>query len=198
MGTISIILYIITPCIFTSSDADIPLRMMRSQAILNEIKASAEQVKKLDDCYRRLVEERRVERVRILDLGLSVRDMLEEMSALNAKYNTAMHKDLSDILTATQNRRFEQLEVQRMGIRAFYDPKIDKAMKLTIKQKIIRSRCFNDFVEQSGDGEASAERRKRQNEISARGVRELVDSMTPEQKNVWRQLVGNDFVFKDD
>jgi hypothetical protein len=102
--------------------------------------------------------------------------------------------DIEKVLTATQRRRLRQIDLQRKGERAFDEPDVTTALKLTAGQKeqirAIRDKAF--FREpRRHDGPAGP---PKTSESAASIVEQIEGSvLTKEQRLLWSELRGEPF-----
>jgi hypothetical protein len=130
----------------------------------------------------------------IFDLDESARtvrfnEMRTEMDKLNAEFDAK----LKDVLQADQWKRLDQLAVQRQGLGALVRSEIATALKLTGEQTKQVKAWQAPFAPQLGDGEfPDFEKLQRER---AELEKQIVDSMSSEQKAAWDELRGPAFTF---
>jgi hypothetical protein len=121
-------------------------------------------------------------------------DVLQEME----EHRTALLSPLS----ATQRKRFEQIENQLRGISAIYSPREHRErLELTSDQ---HRRLFH--VEEVEIAEERAFLKtnppdetvvRRHLELQARGVKRALKLLNPRQRSIWNEMVGPPFTWDD-
>jgi hypothetical protein len=116
---------------------------------------------------------------------------------------TAVCKDamttVRDIFSTEQFLRYEQIALQQRGLMAFADPEIQKKLKLSTEQKQRAhelARTLHDQVRELSrtttpgkTGEAHAQGLA----LQLKGVNDVVATFNPDQKAIWKTLIGERF-----
>jgi hypothetical protein len=119
--------------------------------------------------------------------------------------NKTLTKTL-DGLKDDQKKRFKQISVQVKGLKAFSDPDVVTALKLTDKQKDDFKAQADDFdkdrralmTDAGRDMAKMAEARTKATELQAKVTDKIVGSLTDDQKKTFKEMTGDKFDFKPD
>jgi serine/threonine protein kinase len=102
--------------------------------------------------------------------------------------------DIEKVLTAVQRQRLRQIDLQRKGERAFEEPDVSAALKLTARQK----EQIRDIRDKAFDRER--EHHKRPGDppfppVSGASIVSQIEDkvLTPEQRQRWHELTGEPF-----
>ncbi len=130
----------------------------------------------------------------------------KEQTALEARQAAEMAKAMTAVLKPEQQRRLEQIRVQSLGLGAWDDPAVRKALKLTDKQmesirrirEAAKANVRDMMMQVSRDaGDFGRDIRKQlriRERKTAAAYRAVLDRMvavlTPEQRKRWRELTG--------
>jgi hypothetical protein len=133
------------------------------------------------------------------------RAKMTEITGEMTKVNEEITKVVTDTLTTEQKKRVKQIEVQRMGLRAFANADVLKALKLTDEQKA-KVKTIGDEAgtgrrpggrPQPGaerpDAAALAEAAKKRAEATAKAMAKVAAELTDDQKKAWKELTGEKF-----
>jgi hypothetical protein len=114
-------------------------------------------------------------------------------------------KDLGDVLKPEQTRRLKQLVLQQQansgGPRVFLSPDVEKAVKLTDKQKDDLKTMAEDYGKKTQElrGQRgtppSEESRKKREELRKEATDNALKVLTDEQKKQWEEMTGPAFKF---
>jgi hypothetical protein len=103
-----------------------------------------------------------------------------------------------DILTAEQLGRLRQIGVQSQGLRAFNEPEVAAALKLTAAQReriraLEADTFFGGLAGKPAGGSPDDFREAQDRRLRAARDRVVAEVLTPEQARRWRDLVGKPF-----
>ena len=130
-----------------------PSGLVTQKAVQEDIKATDEQVTKLNDWAKEfgakrfeMLKEEGIE----FGKGFGGKGGFDEetrakMAAANAKINKEAYKQLGDVLKKEQIERIKQIERQQMGMNAFTSAEVVEALKLTDTQKTTIKGIVGDF-----------------------------------------------------
>lgn len=153
------------------------LFLLTQKSVQDELKMSDEQVKKVTE-----LQEKQRESLK----GVAKEDRKAKFEEM-AKES---QKQVAEILKPEQNKRFKQISLQQRGSRAFADPEVAEALKITDEQKEkikgIQEEIGKEMRDARGDREKMASLRKTANE-KVEGV------LTAEQKTKLKELMGEPF-----
>jgi Spy/CpxP family protein refolding chaperone len=163
------------------------LFLLTQKSVQEELKLSDDQLKKVGE----LVEKQREEFGKLRDLSREERQKkVEELTKES-------HKALAEILKADQVKRFKQIQWQQEGARAFADPEVADALKLSDEQKdkvkAVREEAQKEMRALRESGASREEVRKKFEEIRKASSDKLMGILTDEQKTKWKELQGEPF-----
>src|SRR5438128_2399502 len=107
--------------------------LLQQPDVQTELKLSTQQIEKIHQITRSVREKHIGDFARLRNLGMEERRRQE--ADLTKAISQEIMRALGDVLQPGQARRVEQIHLQRQGLRAFSDPKIEKALRLTEEQK---------------------------------------------------------------
>jgi Spy/CpxP family protein refolding chaperone len=133
-------------------------------------------------------------------------DTGKEIMEKAGKEATKSIKKVKDTLTTTQAKRFTQIQIQVAGLEAYAREDVQKALKLTDKQKDdikdIRDdlgKDIKDLMEDArGDREKFGAAMKKIAKLRADAQAKITKSLTDDQKKAWKDLTGEPFTLKMD
>ncbi len=116
--------------------------------------------------------------------------------ALLAKLIREIKKNLE--FTCDQSRRFDQIMLQRQRILAFADPEVVAKLKLNRAQReriadLQRKADTEVRLLRPKPGEDRASLLKQAAKITRGMTEDAVDALSPEQRAIWRELIGTPF-----
>jgi hypothetical protein len=170
--------------------------LLGNEGVQKEIKATSEQVEKLQKLSESMREKGRVEFEKYQDL--SQEERREKMQAFAKSMNEDMNKELKEILKPDQLKRFNQIALQTRGAQAFSDPEIQAKLEFTADQKDKIKEIQEDSnkkmqeIREANQGDFQAMMPKFQalrKETSEKATAVLTDS----QKKTWKELTGEPF-----
>jgi hypothetical protein len=136
-----------------------------------------------------------LDRDRLLKVGL---DTIQET-------RERLNKALPDILAPEQLQRLDQIQVQANGIISFKRPDVQKKLKLTLTQKLELLKIGADLKQQIDEvikDASSALLRKapaairKAKELKNAATKKAVETLTSEQKKIWKDMNGEPFDLK--
>jgi hypothetical protein len=116
-----------------------------------------------------------------------------------------LNKALPDILTPDQMQRLDQIQIQDNGILCFKRPDVQKKLKLTLRQKLEILKIGGDLKQQIDaviKDASSAPLRKapaaiqKAKELKNAATEKAVQTLTSEQKKIWKDMNGEPFDLK--
>jgi hypothetical protein len=161
------------------------LRLLHQKAVQDELKMTDEQVKKVDALAQKLKDEREA----AIDKG--------EKPDL-AKMVEKMDKAVAAFLKPEQLKRLKEIQLQVGGARVFNNPELVKEMKITdAQQKKLKELQDETAAEvkkiYEKDAESRDEARKKVTELNNKVREKIIDLMEGEQKEKWKEKVGEPF-----
>jgi hypothetical protein len=171
--------------------------LLQHPDVQKELKLSSQQVQNINQIRRAVHEKHREEMDKLRDLDAEER--LRKQALLAKTVSQETMSALSRVLRPEQSRRLEQIHVQHQGLRAFSDPKVDKALRLTDNQKqSIRkigeeaaqeARLLFRVAAQSGFQETL----KKIEKVRRKALEKCVALLSDEQRRAWQELIGDPF-----
>lgn len=136
----------------------------------------------------------------IKDGKLDMPAMMARAKEVALLLNNAACKELGEILQKEQIDRLKQIMMQRRGIGALGDADVVKLLKFTDEQKGQVDKIMLEFAQKlpqpgfgkRGGRDARADLAKTK-ELEKEYLQKVVDSLTEEQKQTWKSLVGRPF-----
>ncbi len=174
-------------------------QLLSNEGVQKELKLDAGQVEKATAAVQKVREKHQDEMTKLREEGPDARD---KMMALNQTISTETMKELDTILKPDQIKRLKQLQLQQRGVQAFADPEVEKALKLTNEQKekvkTIASDSQTQMRElfQPGGGADFQEMAKKRAALQKESMDRIASVLTAEQKQTWKDLVGQPFEFQ--
>jgi hypothetical protein len=128
-----------------------------------------------------------------------------QMQQLEAQFNQEFGSSLNTAFPNTQARaRFDQLNRQFRGFNAFNDPAIRRELNLTPQQVSQLRALANDFRQQfqqfrrglgNNINNLTASQQVQWNQLQNSMMTQLNTVLTPEQQQIWSQMIGQQFSF---
>lgn len=162
------------------------LTLLSQKSVQDELKLSEDQVKKVKE----LTEKQRESFRGLRDLSR------EERQTKMQERAKANEKAVAEILKADQLKRAKQISLQLRGPRAFSDPAVADALKLTDEQKEKVKTIQQEARPARGDrqGAGNREEARKKAEAARKNANEkLMNVLTTEQKTKWKELTGEPF-----
>jgi hypothetical protein len=176
-----------------------PAMLINMEPVQKELKLSEDQVTKARETAQATREKFQEELAKLQDLD--PQDRFPKMAEINAKISDEIYASLAKDWKPEQVKRLKQLGVQQMGLQAFMNPAVDKALKLTDEQKE-KVRTFTteqreemQNIFQGGGGGDPAEMQKKMATLRKEFTSKAVAVLTDDQKKEWKELTGEPFEF---
>jgi hypothetical protein len=183
-----------------STAGGFPYQLLQHPEVQKELKLESEQLQKIEQIRRAVHEKHQEEQGRLRNLGLEERRW--KAAALASKVSEEIMQAVDRVLQPGQSKRLEQIHLQQQGLRAFSDPRVDKVLRLTDKQKVQVKKIGEDAVKearmlfrttaQSGFPETL----KKIETVRRKAIEQAVGLLTDEQRKGWKQLIGEPFEVK--
>jgi hypothetical protein len=182
--------------------------MLSNKDVQKELKLSDEQAAKAMKVMQEAARKHMDELRQVVSVPFPVvagEEQLKKYLELSRQLTDETVTGLGDSLKPEQAKRFKQLALQQtitsVGIAAFTDADVGKALKLTDKQKEeikgqveeLRKKQTSTLKGASGD---PAELFKKQGALCRESVEGAVKHLTDDQKKAWKDLVGEPLEFK--
>jgi len=171
--------------------------LLTNKSVQEELKLNDDQKKKVEEVAKKMGE-----MIREKTKDFKQEDFREKFPAVMKEVNEAVAKDLSGVLKDDQSKRYKQIQLQQMGIRAFSNEDTTKALKLTDEQK----KDITALIEENGKQitektkdltrQDFAKRREISQQVSKETMGKIATKLTSDQKKTWKDLVGEPFEIK--
>jgi Spy/CpxP family protein refolding chaperone len=162
------------------------LFLLTQKSVQDELKLTEEQVKKVAA----LEEKQRESAKGFKDLSKEERKTKMEERAKESK------KAVDEVLKPEQVKRLKQISLQQSGSRAYADPEVAEALKLTDDQKEKMKTIQEDSRKEMRDlftGGANEEARKKMETLRKAADEKVQGLLTAEQKTKLKELLGEPF-----
>jgi hypothetical protein len=176
--------------------------LLANPKVKQEIKLTAEQDRRIHQVLREVLDKYepelrkgKLDRERLLKVGLEA--IQETRDCLN--------QALPDILRPDQLQRLDQIQIQVNGILSFKRPDVQKKLKLTLTQKLQILKIggelkqqIDEIIKEASDAplrKAPAALQKAR-ELKNAATEKAVETLTNEQKKLWKEMNGEPFDFK--
>jgi hypothetical protein len=175
-----------------------------NKSVQQELKISDEQAQEIAVIYQDVRATYREEMSKLVDLPRGPEKRQKIMKVIETM-NGGLMKQLPDILTPEQSRRFEQLRLQTSGgvdlASALTRPRIERALKLTDEQKAklreIHEALDKLMLEESRKANPpSKDAMKYISELQKSANDKAFAVLTDDQKKTWTGLIGDPFEVK--
>lgn len=167
--------------------------LLMDEGVRQELKLDEQQVGRVKEMAREIAEARREQR-EVLQ-SATPEERREKIEAIlradNEKTQTALRK----ILKPEQLRRYEQIDLQQQGLRAFASSDVQGRLKLTEAQREQLRTMSDDFQAQMREAMQSTEGtvQERREKIEARQKEQMEKAaamLDADQKATWQELIG--------
>jgi Spy/CpxP family protein refolding chaperone len=171
--------------------------LLANKGVQKELKADDAQAAKLDALAQDLMEKQRGQFQKLQDLSQDERRA--KMQELNQTLGAEIRKGLEEILKPEQAKRYQQIQLQQMGILgAPVMPRVQEALNLSDDQRSKlrtiqedQQQAMREIFQSAGDDRAAAmtkmaDLRKKSNE-------KAMALLTDAQKATWKELTGEPF-----
>src|SRR5258708_1427739 len=172
--------------------------LLTNKSVQEELKLTKDQKEKVDELGKKnaaLIQEKMKDVPR--------EERREKMAAVMKEVNEANKKALGSILKDDQQKRYKQIQVQVMGIRAFSNPDTQKALNLTEEQKTSIKEISEGIQKKVADETKDLEGRERftkgreiREKLNKEAMGQIASKLTAEQKKTWKELTGDKFDYK--
>jgi hypothetical protein len=131
--------------------------------------------------------------------NLKGRERTEKFRVLEATVAEETQDRLQALLRPEQNQRWQQIQLQQLGPQAFFDPKLQAALKLSAAQ-LERIRLVGGAtlaaaseVTQNAAGSGKNELAQQLIQLRDRALADILELLTPEQRQTWEGMTGKPF-----
>ena len=182
-----------------------PIGLLSSKTVKEEIKLTEEQETKVK-AWAKEYAVKMGEEMKEKFSSIPKEEMREKLPAMMAEMQKNVYKELSTVLKEEQVKRLKQIDVQVMGLRAFSNPEVVAALKITDEQKdklkdatenmMKESRELRDeygikgFAQRPMDESKAKEFDKKMSGITKETMEKIMGMMTDAQKTSWKEMTG--------
>jgi Spy/CpxP family protein refolding chaperone len=174
--------------------------LLANKSVQEELKLTKDQKDKVDELAKKNQE---MVREKLKDVP---RDQIrEKMAEIRKEMEGANKKAVASILKDDQQKRYKQIQVQVLGIRAFSDPDTQKALNLTDDQKTSIKEIGEGIQKKVQDETKDLQGRERftkareiREKLTKEAMGQIATKLTSEQKKTWKELTGDKFDYKPD
>ena len=171
------------------------------KSVQKELKMTDEQVKRVEKIPE-LVKKKIQDKLNALD-ELEGRELREKSKEVREIYRQEFPRLLAEILTPEQMARLNQIHLQFIGVKAFVEPTVVKAMNFTEEQRakideIIKDNSketFEVYLKSNGDAKTA---RQKVDELNKRQMERALAVLTEKQRQVWKEVIKDPFEVKYD
>jgi hypothetical protein len=174
-----------------------PEELLQHADVQKELKLNSQQLEAINQAMRTFGEKYQRDFDKIRNLGPQERR--QKQAELVKTISQEIGNALTHVLEPRQAKRLEQIHLQRQGLQAFTDPKVEKALRLTGEQKMKLKTIRDDAAKEARalfGGRAQGnfqETLKQVEQIRGKALEKSVALLTAEQKQIWRDLTGEAF-----
>jgi hypothetical protein len=178
------------------------LMLLTNKSVQQELKADATQAEKLNSFAQGIMEKQREQFQKLQDL--SQEERRAKMQEMGQAIGAEVRKGLTDLLKPEQVKRFEQIQLQQMGVLgALVMPRVQEALNPTEDQRSkLRTiqeeqrEAMNELRQSGGGGGDFAAAMQKMNELRKKGNDKAMAVLTDSQKSSWKELTGEPFEVK--
>jgi Spy/CpxP family protein refolding chaperone len=170
-----------------------------------ELKVTDDQKKALKDVMDKAADLNK-RRMELFTGGAPDMDKLQEMMKEGEKLTEDAKAATDKAFTDDQKKRVKQIDVQRLGMRAFANEDVVKALKLTDDQKAKLKTVSEEYTKaatdlrgeyfqqgQFPDMDKMAEYQKKAATLTSESMEKAAKELTDDQKKAWKEQVGEKF-----
>ena len=172
-----------------------PVALLKNKSVAEDIKLGDDQVEKLKtwskDHQEKSQESVKAKFAEMKDLSREER--AAKFQALTAAANAETYKQLGDILNPAQIKRVKEIDVQAAGTRAFSNPEVAAALKLTDEEKEKIKTVGDDIRKDLFAGGGGRPDPAKMEKARKEGMEKIMAVLTDDQKAAWKALVGEPF-----
>jgi len=167
------------------------LMLLNNKGVQEELKLTDEQKEKIAEVAKQAFTE--------AGKGFKEKDLEAARKAMDEGFKTA-----SKELKSEQKKRLDEIEIQAAGLEAFAKENVQKALKLTDKQKDeikeitdeVRKDAEEVMKDARGDKEKRAEAIKKVTKLRTSAIDKVTKTFSDDQKTAWKELTGKPFEIK--
>lgn len=174
-----------------------PAMLLSNTSVQKELKLSEEQVKKVKEFTAAQMQKvQEVIQEALNGGGPPDREKMQEMMKSGTE---AAEKFVKDTLKPEQQKRLKQISTQQMGLGAFANEEIAKALKITDEQKDKIKGLINEHrqdLQDLGRDRFTQEGMAKLKTLNKQYMDKVTEWLTADQKTAWKELLGEPFEVK--
>lgn len=186
------------------------LGLLQNESVQKELNLTSDQVSKVKDVAKEIREKHQDDIAGLRDL--SGEEQQTKRQELQKTMSAEAKKSLAGTLKPEQEKRLRQIELQQMGTRAFDDPEVQTALKLTDDQKDKLKTISDDARKEmqslfprrrggeggggGGGGQARGNREENMKKIQTlrkETMEKALAVLNDQQKKEWSDMTGSPF-----
>ena len=171
--------------------------LIANEGVQKELKLTDQQTSKAEAVAREVREKYHGEFAKVEDLDAQERS--EKTAEIVRTMTSETNKGLADVLKPEQMKRYRQIQLQQLGLRAFTEPEVQSKLKLTDDQ-VGQIRRINAVFQgqrralsQGGGGGNREEMRKKEATLGKESLDKALAVLSADQKQAWKDLTGEPF-----
>jgi hypothetical protein len=170
--------------------------LIANEGVQKELKLTDEQTSKAEAVARDVRAKHHGEFAKVEDLDAQERS--EKTAEIVRTMTSETNKGLADVLTPEQMKRYRQIQLQQLGLRAFTEPEVQSKLKLTDDQVGQIRRINADSQSQrreliqggGGGGGNREEMRKKEATLGKESTDKALAVLSADQKQAWKDMTG--------
>jgi Spy/CpxP family protein refolding chaperone len=172
--------------------------LIANEGVQKELKLTDEQTSKAEAVARDVREKHHGDFAKLQDLDDQERS--EKTAEIVRTMTSETNKALADVLKPEQMKRYRQIQLQQMGVRAFTEPEVQSKLKLTDDQ-VGQIRRINadsqsqrrELLQGGGGGGNREEMRKKEATLGKESMDKALAVLSADQKQAWKDMTGEPF-----
>jgi len=172
--------------------------LIANEGVQKELKLTDEQTSKAEAVAREVREKYHGEFAKVEDLDAQKRS--EKMAEIVRTMTSETNKALAEVLKPEQMKRYRQIQLQQLGLRAFTEPDVQSKLKLTddqvgqIRRINADSQSQRRELSQGGGGGGNREEmRKKEATLGKESMDKALAVLSADQKQAWKDVTGEPF-----
>lgn len=190
--------------------------VLTNKDLQTELKVTEDQLGKFKDVAAKL-KDVAAKMAELRSGGQPDRTKMQEVTKEMTTINEEIKKVSDEVMTTDQKKRFKQIQIQAMGLRAFSDADVVKELKITDEEKKTLKEINDAYTKERGelakelgvpvpggmggggrpmgggtppDAEKMAEFAKKSKPMTDAAMEKSVKAMTADQQKQWTEMIG--------
>jgi Spy/CpxP family protein refolding chaperone len=171
--------------------------LIANGGVQKELKLTDEQASKAEAVARDVRAKHHDEFDKVEDLDAQKRS--EKTAEIVRTMISETNKGLADVLKPEQMKRYRQIQLQQLGLRAFTEPEVQSKLKLTddqvgqIRRINADSQSQRRELSQGGGGGNREEMQKKEATLGKESMDKALAVLSADQKQAWKDMTGEPF-----